>query len=297
MEISVALSMGAAVAAYLGREVLTNVNRAQRLRVIGQSFESLSGQLTDFGPENGPHRRLIAAVRLRRFFDIDGEYALQTLWRRSCPYEKDALSVISALLKSDIGNEDHALQKALADGLAYASSLVGVDLQCADLTKAFLGSKADPQGSSQVKRRSFLSFLARRSQTATAIDLRKLDLYGAKLDGASFKGAICAGALFVDCQARNAMFDSADLTGANFKRSQLDGAHFSQAKLSKCIFQSAIASNSKFVEADLTGADFSQATLTGANFKNALLIGATFIKAKDIPSEISNRLDENGVYR
>ena len=53
MELSVTVGEVLAVAAFLGREVLTNFSRAQRLRGIGHAFDALSAQLSDFRPENG----------------------------------------------------------------------------------------------------------------------------------------------------------------------------------------------------------------------------------------------------
>lgn len=245
---------------WLSAAVFTNTKRVQRLRSIGEAFDKISQELTDFSENSCPHKRLISAVRLRRFFDKNGEYSTRSLWKSTCPYEKDALSVISALLKTDIGNDDPQLQKALADGLAYASDISGVDLQGADLTNSFLGQKSGDK----------------------EVTLCELDFFNAKLIKASLKQANCSGAKFVQAEMMDSVLDQGDFQSADFRGAKLNRARFKKANLS----------NANFEGADLEKVNFSEANLQGANFKGCKLEGARFAGAKNIPELISSHLNE-----
>lgn len=238
-------------AGWLSAAVFTNTKRGQRLRVIGDAFEKVSQQLTNFSAESSSKQRLVAAVRMRRFFDLNGEYALRTLRTTTCPYEKDALGVISALLKARVGDEDPGFYKALADGLAYANDLSEVDLQSADLSNAFLG---------------------RRSEQAD-ISFKGLDFFNAKLTSASLKYARCEGAKFVQAEMKGCVLDYATLVGTDFRWANLENARFKHCDLS----------NAKFDGANLTGANFADADLTGATFADAILVATKFQGAKNPP--------------
>jgi uncharacterized protein YjbI with pentapeptide repeats len=250
---------------WLSTAVFTNTKRAQRLRTIGEAFDSISQQLTDFGQDSSPHKRLIAAVRLRRFFDKEGEHTIRSFNSSDCPYEKDAIGVISALLKTAIGDEDPALQKALADSLAYASDISGADLQGADLSNAFLGNKA---GSDEVS-------------------LQELDFFQAKLIGASLKFADCRGAKFVQAEMRNCVMDSAKLMGADFRWANLTNARFKKSELTGANFEGA----------NLNGANFAGAELINVIFKDCQLDGTIFTDAKNIPHQLKDHIDNSGIFK
>lgn len=245
---------------WLSTAVFTNAKRAQRLRTIGDSFERISQQLTNYGADSNPNQRLIAAVRMRRFFDKTGEYSIRTFLQRSCPYEKDALSVISALLKTKFDHTDSSLQKTLADSLAYANDISGADLQEADLSNAFLGSKVDGAGMS----------------------LTDLDFYKAKLIRASLKNADCSRAKFVSTEMSECVLTQATLHSTDFRWSNLEKARFNRADLT----------NSNFEGANLTNANFNDALLKGCNFKDAVLTGAKFANAKEVPDQIAEHLKQ-----
>lgn len=261
---------------WLSTAVFTNTKRAQRLKLIGDSFDAISQQLTDTGSGSSSQRRLIAAVRMRRFFDKEGEFAIsEVLIKESikhfsikikfvCPYEKDALSVISALLKTPVGKDDPQVQKALADSLAYANDLSGVDLQGADLSNSFLGAKS----------------------SAEQMSLRELDFFGATLIKASLKYADCGGAKFVQAEMRECVMDYGDFASADFRGANLTKARLKHANLEEANFQGA----------DLTQANFAEANLSGGVFNGCKLEGAQFKGAKGIPIEIMKRLDTASIY-
>ena len=246
---------------WLSTAVFTNTKRVQRLRVIGDAFERVSQQLTTYGPESNANQRLIAAVRLRRFFDKDGEYAIRNLTTRTCPYEKDALSVMSALLKTQFSAEDASLQKTLADGLAYANDISGADLQEADLSNAFLGSKGG--GGSMM--------------------LADLDFYKAKLIKASLKNSDCSRAKFVSAEMSESVLTQAKLQNTDFRWANLEKARFNRADLT----------NANFEGANLTHANFSEAVLKNCNFKDANLSGAKFSNAQEVPALVTAHLQAN----
>lgn len=246
---------------WLSAAVFTNTKQVQRLRVIGDAFERVSQQLTSYGPESSANQRLIAAVRLRRFFDTTGEYSVRNFFSRSCPYEKDALSVISALLKTKFEDEDASFQKTLADGLAFANDISGADLQEADLSNAFLGRKGG----------------------GGSMSLSDLDFYKAKLIKASLKNSDCSRAKFVSAEMSESVFSQAKLRECDFRKANLEQARFNRADLS----------NANFQGANLTNANFSEAVLTGCNFAEAKLDGARFLNAIDAPDQVKQQLSSH----
>ena len=155
-------------------------------------------------------QRLGAAILLRRFFDPKTE-----LGEGGTPYAREAVNVIAATLReAETGN----FQKLLADGLLYAPSLEGVDLQRTNLQNAYLGRKG----------------------SASAPNLRYADFYRADLSAGSLKGADASNAVFYQARLHNtifketvlgeALFFQADLLGAEFKGARLKGAKFDQAR-------------------------------------------------------------------
>jgi uncharacterized protein YjbI with pentapeptide repeats len=152
--------------------------------------------------------RLAGAILLRKFFDPKSEVST-----KGTPYAADAITVIAAILRSQpTGN----FQKLLADGLAFAPSLQGADLQKTNLQNAYLGSRGDAQ-----------------------LDLRQADFFRADLAGASLKGANASGAVFYQARMTDAVLRKADLSGANFFEADLLGASFDGAKLAGASFERA----------------------------------------------------------
>ena len=103
--------------------------RRDRISLVGQAFSSTVEGLSS----DAETKKLAAAILLRRFFDKGTEQGAA-----GTPYEHEAVAVIAALLRNTLTGE---LQKLLADGLAYASSLQGADLQECNLSRAYLGKR------------------------------------------------------------------------------------------------------------------------------------------------------------
>jgi hypothetical protein len=85
--------------------------RRDRISLVGQAFNSTVEGLSS----DAETKKLAAATLLRRFFDKETQQGAA-----GTPYEPEAVAVIAALLPKTQTGE---LQKLLADGLAYASSL------------------------------------------------------------------------------------------------------------------------------------------------------------------------------
>jgi hypothetical protein len=205
------VSLGSAVAgafvAFLG--VMGYQNRRARLSAIRTAFNDVVGALS----ADDARRQLAAAVLLRRFFDPASELgARDLLGRRRAPYSGEALSVMAAVLR---GLPSGDLQKLLADGLAYAPTLAGADLQRANLQGAYLSSRQ------------------------TEGTLERADFYRADLSGGSLKRARAANAVFYQARLRGTVFRDADLRGANFFESDVTGANFAGARLEGASFAGA----------------------------------------------------------
>jgi|SRR5579859_613321 len=228
-----------------------------RVALVGQAFNSTVEGLSS----DAEAKKLAAAILLRRFFDEGTEQGAP-----GTPYEREAVAVIAALLRNTQTGE---LQKLLADGLAYASSLQGADLQQCNLSRAYLGQRPRAvltHGSVRLlsARRRTLSATASRTgdrpadpPVATPIDLTKADLFGANLSGASLRGGVARDAVFYTAVAQGAVFE---------------GAH-------------------------LEGADFRQADLKDARFTGAWIEGARFAGAQHLPENVAGLLDQNGHVR
>jgi pentapeptide repeat protein len=161
-------------------------SRRDRLAIVGQSFretvEALSSQ--------DEIKRLAAAILLRRFFDPRTEQGGD-----GAPYQDEAVRVIAALLRA---TETGEFQKLLADGLAYAPSLRGADLQRCNLQGAYLGDRR-----------------------GRGVDLSDADLYRSDLTGASLKGATARNTAFYRATLTKTVFEGADLSGADLRKADL----------------------------------------------------------------------------
>lgn len=192
--------------------------------------------------------RAAGAVLLRRFFDPTTEGGTVVFFRirksiakyqnrratespRKTPYAAEAIGVIASILRMS-GNG--TFQKLLADGLAYAPTLRGVDLQRTNLRNAYLGSRVRVRGSWNENVR---------------VDLSDADLFRADLSDTSLKDAIAERTVFYQARMHNTVLAGAKLAFSDFREADLRGADFRRA--------------------DLSGAKFSRAILEGANFEQA----------------------------
>jgi uncharacterized protein YjbI with pentapeptide repeats len=213
--------------------------RRDRISLVGQAFNSTVEGLSS----DAAAKKLAAAILLRRFFDKGTEQGAA-----GTPYEHEAVAVIAALLRNTATGE---LQKLLADGLAYASSLQGTDLQECNLSRAYLGNR--PRA---VVQHAGLRLLAagRRRQPGSGgakngqrddpsltapIDLTAADLFHADLTGASLRGAVARNAVFYTAVARDTVFEGARLEGADFRDAELEGARFTGAWIERARFDRA----------------------------------------------------------
>jgi uncharacterized protein YjbI with pentapeptide repeats len=154
-------------------------------------------------------QRLGGAILLRRFLDPRSE-----LGAGGTPYARESIDVIAALLReTETGN----FQKLLADGLLFAPSLEGLDLQRTNLQHAYLGVRS----------------------AGAATNLRGADFYRADLSGASLKGADASKAVFYQARLHNTVLKSTNLSGASFFEADLLGAKFDGATLTKASFKRA----------------------------------------------------------
>lgn len=212
--------------------------RRDRISLVGQAFSSTVDGLSS----DAEAKKLAAAILLRRFFDKETEQGAA-----GTPYEREAVAVIAALLRNTPTGE---LQKLLADGLAYASSLRGADLQDCNLSRAYLGRRPRTvvaHGNARLlqgggaRRRSTGGARGDLSGTPVAapIDLTEADLFHADLTGASLRGAVARDAVFYTAIAREAVFEEAHLEGADFRESDLQGARFAGAWLERARFTGA----------------------------------------------------------
>jgi hypothetical protein len=254
----------AALAAILGLfQYVKYRSRRDKMATIGDAFSSVINSLAS----KTEVERLAAAIRLRRFFDPETEFGIA-----GTPYASEAINVIAAVLRTQKAG---SFQKLLADGLAYAPTLCRADLQRTNLQKAYLGTKPRNEGTIEHGRvvgafqhvKLYLGFGRRTESTEDErVNLSQADFYRADLSGASLKGAKAQNAVFYRARLHNSVLSEANLSDANF------------------------------YGADLTGAKFDDANLTGAKFDDAVLTRASFRKARNVPPELAEKLDDRGKY-
>ena len=212
--------------------------RRDRRSLVGEAFNSTVEGLSS----DAETKKLAAAILLRRFFDKGTEQGAA-----GTPYEHEAVAVIAALLRN---TQTGDLQKLLADGLAYASSLQKADLQECNLSRAYLGTRPRaslPHAGLRLLASGRLGHWGTRGgrngqspdTKAVPIDLTDADLFHADLTGASLRGAIAREAVFLTATARKTVFEEARLEGADFRDAELEGARFTGAWLERARFAGA----------------------------------------------------------
>jgi hypothetical protein len=210
--------------------------RRDRISLVGQAFSTTVEGLSS----DAEAKKLAAAILLRRFFDRGTEQGAA-----GTPYEREAVAVIAALLRNTPTGE---LQKLLADGLAYASTLQAADLQECNLTGAYLGQR--PRAVVTHGGLRLLSPGRRRPRggqsaqpgtghAAAPIDLTLADLFHADLTNASLRGGVAREAVFYTAIARNTVFEGAHLEGADFRQAELEGARFTGSWIEGARFRGA----------------------------------------------------------
>jgi uncharacterized protein YjbI with pentapeptide repeats len=229
--------------------VLGFQRRRDRSAAVGAEFRTVVDALAS----HNATQRMAAAIMLRRFFSARSEQGAAHL-----SYSGEAVAVIAGLLR-DV--KPGQFQKLLADGLRYAPSLRGTDLQGCDLTNAYLGQWDEGE-----LKRSWWRRAGRKP-----VDLTGADFYTANLTRASLKGVTADGAAFLEAKLEGTVFSHASLTGADFRRARLAGAKFDGANLA----------GARFDEADLAGAQFSGARSLPAGLASRLETAAAV--ARPVP--------------
>jgi hypothetical protein len=269
------LTAALAIMQYFGQR-----SRREKASAAGSSFAAAVDGLS--APE--PAKQMAAAVLLRRFFDPGTEQGAAGL-----PYQREAISVIAALLGDTPSGE---LQKLLADGLAYADSLAGADLQSCNLTRAYWGSRPRPAVTNGAMRMLSGIHWRRNGARQPEVDLSRkciiltdADLSYADLSKASLRDATAIRTVFRRCKAPGAVFEKADLHEANFKNADLVDSDFRHCNLA----------GANFTGADVRRAQFMGARLGGAQFTDAQLDGACFTGASGIPDAVAGVLGPDEV--
>lgn len=187
--------------------VLGFQRRRDKSAAVGSAFREVIDALAS----ESQTRQMAAAILIRRFFDVRSEQG-----RAGAPYAKESVAVIAGLLRQAGEGE---VQKTLADGLRFARSLAGADLQRCNLTKAFLGIKeGDP-----------------KVPNLTHADLFEANLAGASLRGVYAKGAVFYRAILVETVFRDAVLDNADFRCATLTRADFTGATFKGARFADAL--------------------------------------------------------------
>lgn len=88
-----------------------------------------------------------------------------------------------------------------------------------------------------------------------------------------------------------------DLSGADLFKSDCTGASFRDAIAVGTVFYHATLEHTVLIGADCQDADFREAKLSGCKFSGAKIGGAKFSGAQDIPTEVANLLNNDGVGR
>jgi len=108
-------------------------SRRDKMEAIREAFHTVVSSLAS----EAEVERVASAILLRRFFDRKSELGrVAILSRVGTPYASEAINVIAAVLRTQ---KTGSFQKLLADGLVYAPSLRGADLQRTNLQNAYLG--------------------------------------------------------------------------------------------------------------------------------------------------------------
>jgi hypothetical protein len=171
--------------------------RRDRLSQVGAAFNNM---VSGFGSDHHIER-LLSASLLPHFFDEKSEYGM-----KGTPYADDAIKLGAAVLKTE---STGVVQKALADGLADAKSLAGVDFQRANLRNCYWGRRKD----------------------GNSINAANADFFRADLSASSLRGAYLSGSVFKEAQLVGTVMKDADLSNCNFDQANLRNALFDNARL------------------------------------------------------------------
>jgi hypothetical protein len=191
-------------------------SRYEKMAAVREGFRSVIDSLAS----GNEIMMLSGAVLLRRFLQPHTELGLD-----KTPYAHECVLVITAILR-DERQLPEAIQKILADSLAYAPNLRAADFQRTNLRNAYLGDRI-----------------------RKGIDVSDADFYRANLTKASLKGITAKKTVFYKSVLKQSVLRGADLTGADFRQANLEGADFDQAELLDAQFDDAVLAGARFKNA------------------------------------------------
>jgi uncharacterized protein YjbI with pentapeptide repeats len=127
--------------------------------------------------------------------------------------------------------------------------------------------------------------------TPTPLDLARVDLRRARLDGANLQGAMLVGANLQGAMLDGANLQGADLSGANLQGADLSGAYlqgavFDSANLQKAELRKAHLQKVRFFYANLDDAVLADANLQGADLRHAKLQGDANLRGADLQDAV-----------
>lgn len=208
--------------------------------------------------------KLAASVMLRRFFStkVDKE-----------KFREETIRVISSLLKNIPRG---VYQKTLGDGLAFAGNLNYADLQRTNLQDIYLGVKNKSKGTDEKK---------------AAEEKRLQVLQGKEQQPSNLKDEDNE----YSCTCDDNWKISMDFT--DMFESDLSEALLENIKGYGAIFYGSIMINTVIKNCEFINANFVNVDMMNAKFKNVILTGANFSGAKNLPDNLKEFLDENGVFQ
>ncbi len=153
--------------------------------------------------------RITSAILLRRYInDLN-------FLRKATPYKKDALNVISSLLRITPCGE---FQKTLSDSLSFTRDIRYQDFQYTNLQNAII-----------------------KLPNNKRIKISNADFFMADLSYASINNAICQNTIFNCCNMRKTTFRNCNLSRCDFRGANLEGVRFlDKTKLNNAKFSGAI---------------------------------------------------------
>src|SRR6266702_1273207 len=109
--------------------------------------------------------------------------------------------------------------------------------------------------------------------------LGRVNLAGARLNGADFSGADLRDSLLIRADLSESILSRANLARADLQGANLRAAILSDANLSDAILSNAVLSDADLTGAILTGAEVTGTDFSGVDFRDADLSGIDFSKA------------------
>lgn len=149
--------------------------------------------------------RITSAILLRRYISDVGLW--RKVLRKSTTYKRDALNIISSLLRITPCGE---FQKALADSISFTNSIKNQDFQYANLQNAII-----------------------KLPNNKCISLSNADFFKADLSYASINNAKFQKSAFFGCNMRKTTFRNCDLRNCDLRSTNLTEVRFLDGTMSK----------------------------------------------------------------